>query len=167
MIKEENKILNARKINQIVRRMAFEIYENNFEEDELIVAGIENVGYKLARNLVKELRDISPLKLKLVKIKIDKEKPMESKIELDCDLTELQNKNVLLVDDVLNTGKTMAYGLKPFLRINLAKLEIAVLVDRSHKSFPIRANYMGYELSTSINEHVEVRFSKERAVYLH
>jgi pyrimidine operon attenuation protein / uracil phosphoribosyltransferase len=103
-----------------------------------------------------------------VKVSLDKSAPQQSDIVLDCDLKEIKKKVIVLVDDVLNTGRTFAYGMKPFLNTEVKKIETAVLVNRSHTLFPIYPQYTGYQLSTTLKEHVEVRLSKDDSgVYLH
>ncbi len=166
MVGEKNLILDASQVKQKIRRIAYEMYEHNFKEKTIVVAGIEGQGYVFAQLLVKELESISPLKAKLVKVILDKSAPQQSEVGLDCDLKSLQKKCIVLVDDVLNTGRTFAYGLKPFLDIEVKKIEIAVLVNRSHTLFPVYPQYTGYELSTTIKDHVEVNLGKETAVYL-
>lgn len=146
--------------------MAYEIYEHNFDEKVIVVAGIEGQGYVLARLLIKEVESISPIKTVLVKVTLDKSAPQQSDVTLDCDVKQLEKKCIILVDDVLNTGRTFAYGLKPFLSIAVKKIETAVLVNRSHTLFPIYPQYTGYELATTIRDHVEVTLGKETAVYL-
>lgn len=166
MVEEKNLILDSRQVRQKIRRMAFEIYERNFGEKNLIVAGIDGQGYILAQLIVRELETISPIKTTLVKVSLDKFAPQQSDVTLDCDLKEIKKKCVILVDDVLNTGRTLVYGLKPFLSIEVKKIETAVLVNRSHTLFPVNSQYTGYELSTTIKDHVEVKLGKEVAVYL-
>ena len=165
---ERSLILNAAQVKQKIRRMAFEIYENNFDAKALVIAGIDGHGYTLAKLLAKHLESISPIAIKLVKVSIDKSAPQLSEIGLDCDLKDIRKKCIILVDDVLNTGRTFAYGMKPFLNTEVKKIETAVLVNRSHTAFPIYPQYTGYELSTTLKEHVEVRFDKDdTGVYLH
>ena len=146
--------------------MAFEIFEHNFKEKNVVLAGIDGQGYVLAKLLAKEVESISPLQIKLVKVSLDKLAPQQSDVTLDCDIKDLKKKCIILVDDVLNTGRTFAYGLKPFLDIEVKKIETAVLVNRSHTLFPIYPQYTGYELSTTIKDHVEVVLGKENAIYL-
>jgi pyrimidine operon attenuation protein / uracil phosphoribosyltransferase len=168
MTAERSLILDAGQIKQKIRRMAFEIYEHNFDTKSLVIAGIEGHGYTLAKLLCEELQSISPLTVKLVRVAIDKTAPQQSEITLDCDLKEIRKKSIVLVDDVLNTGRTFAYGMKPFLNTEVKKIETAVLVNRSHTLFPIYPQYTGYELATTLKEHVEVRLDdRESAVYLH
>ncbi len=166
MVTERSLILDATQVRQKIRRMAYEIYENNFKEKTIAMAGIEGQGYVLARLLAKELEAISPIKTQLVCVSIDKEAPQQSDVTLDVETKALTKKAIVLVDDVLNTGRTFAYGLKPFLDIEVKKIEIAVLVNRSHTLFPVYPQYTGYELATTIREHVEVNLGKEIAVYL-
>jgi pyrimidine operon attenuation protein / uracil phosphoribosyltransferase len=166
MVAERNLILDAPQVKQKIRRMAYEIYEHNFKEKSVIVAGIEGQGYVLAKLLVKEIESISPLKAQLVKVSLDKAAPQQSEVTLDVESRSVNRKCIILVDDVLNTGRTFAYGLKPFLDLEVKKIEIAVLVNRSHTLFPVYPQYTGYELSTTIKDHVEVNLGKEIAVYL-
>jgi pyrimidine operon attenuation protein / uracil phosphoribosyltransferase len=113
------------------------------------------------------LKEISRLKVELLEVRLNKNAVVQGKVELSK-AVDLDNKCLILVDDVLNTGKTLAYSLKPFLEVPLKKMELAVLVNRSHKLFPVTPDYTGYELSTTLNEHIEVDLaSSEHTVHLH
>ena len=166
MVAEKNLILDAAQVKQKIRRMAFEMYEHNFKEKSIVVAGIDGQGYVLAKLVTKELEAISPIQVILVKVSLDKLTPQQGEVTLDCDINEVKKKCFILVDDVLNSGRTLAYGLKPFLDTEVKKIETAVLVNRRHTSFPVHPEYTGYELSTTIKDHVEVVLGKETAVYL-
>lgn len=166
MVTEKTLILDTTQVKQKIRRMAFEIYEHNFKEKSMVVAGIDGQGYVLAKLLAKEVEAISPIEVTLVKVSLDKIAPQQGEVQLDCDVKEVKKKCIVLVDDVLNTGRTLAYGLKPFLDTEVKKIETAVLVNRSHTLFPVYPQYTGYELSTTLKEHVEVQLGKESAVYL-
>jgi len=166
MVAERTLILDAAQIKQKIKRMAFEIFEHNFKEKNIVIAGIEGQGYVLAKLLSREVESVSEIKTSIVKVSIDKELPQQSEVTLDCDVKDIRKKCIILVDDVLNTGRTFAYGLKPFLNTEIKKIEIAVLVNRSHVLFPISPLYTGYELATTLREHVEVILGKENAVYL-
>ena len=164
---ESSLILSENQISQKILRMAYEIYENNLKEKEIIIAGIEGQGTVLAKSLAKAVEKISPVKVILVKISIDKEKPESSEITIDQEPKILKKKVIILVDDVLNTGRTFAYGMRPFLSFDVKKIEVAVLVDRGHTLFPVSAKYRGYELSTTLNETIIVNLeSKKKGVYL-
>jgi pyrimidine operon attenuation protein/uracil phosphoribosyltransferase len=166
MIAEKTLILDAGQVKQKIKRMAFEIYENHSKDKSVVVAGIEGQGFILAKLLSKELESISPIKAQLVKIGVNKMEPQADQVVLDCDLKDVKKKAIILVDDVLNTGRTLAHGMKPFLQVEVKSIEAAVLVNRSHSSFPIWPTYTGYELATTIKDHVEVLLGKEAAVYL-
>jgi pyrimidine operon attenuation protein/uracil phosphoribosyltransferase len=166
MVSERSLILDSAQVKQKIRRMAYEIYEHNFNEKNIVIAGIDGQGYILAKLLIREVESISPIKPLLVKVSLDKLAPQQSDVTLDCKAKDLRKRCIILVDDVLNTGRTFAYGLKPFLNIEVKKIETAVLVNRSHPSFPIYPQYTGYELATTIRDHVEVSLGKETAVYI-
>jgi pyrimidine operon attenuation protein/uracil phosphoribosyltransferase len=160
-------ILSSHQTNQKIRRIAFEIYEQNFEETGIILAGIAGQGYEFAKRLTAELRNISPLEVQLIELLFDKHIHHQSPILFDND-TVVENQVVVVTDDVLNTGRTLAFALEPFLKVRMKKVQVAVMVDRSHHLFPIHADYVGYSLSTTISEHVKVILSnpEEEGVYL-
>lgn len=166
MVADKNLILDSAQVKQKIRRMAFEIYENNFKEKSLVIAGIDGQGYVLAKLLAKEVEAVAEIEVSLVKVSLDKLAPQQGEVTLDCDVKTVKKKCIIVVDDVLNTGRTLAYGLKPFLDTEVKKIETAVLVNRSHTLFPIYPQYTGYELSTTIKDHVVVLLGKETAVYL-
>ena len=168
MIAAQNLILSEVQVNQIIRRIAFEIYENNFDEKNIVVVGIYDKGYLLAERIVRELLAIAEgVKISLIKLEINKEKPLASEVTLDVPSKNLKGKVIILVDDVLNTGKTMAHSMSALLEVEVKKLQIAVLVNRSHKQFPLSANFKGYELSTTIDEHVDVKLEDPVGVFLY
>ncbi len=148
-------ILNAKEIAEKTTRMAYQILEDNFEEDNLVFAGIADRGYVFAKRLKDEFERISLKKVKLVKIVVDKD---SSSLQGNTNGTveEASNKVLILVDDVLNSGRTLAYGLGLFLDIPLKKMRVAVLIDRSHQKFPILSDFTGLKLSTVLKEHVTV-----------
>ncbi len=155
MTDTKNEILNEQQIRQKISRIAYEIYEHNYLEKKLYIAGIPS-GYSLAKLLVAELKKISPFEITLIKIDFNREKISADSIKVDYSPQELKGKVLILVDDVLHTGKTFLHSLRPFLDVNVKKIETVVLVNRSHKLFPISADYTGYELSTTLKDHIEV-----------
>jgi len=169
MTTSANLILNQKQTRQKIKRIAFEIYEHNFAEEEIILAGIYDKGYRFGQLLQAEFNAVSPVRSRLVKVSLDKFSPLQGDIELDCALEVLHNKCIVLLDDVLNTGRTLIYSLKPFLSMEIKKLQTAVLVDRGHKLFPVSTDYVGYALSTTLKEHVEVVLEEGDTfgVYLH
>lgn len=167
MTTERNLILNDAQIRQKIRRMAYQIFENNFHEKVVVLAGIDGQGHGLAQLIEKELSNMSSLEVVLAKVTLDKQLPQKSEVVLDKKIDDLKKKVIVIVDDVLNTGRTLAYAMKPFLSIEVKKIEVAVLVNRSNPLFPIQPNYTGYDLSTTLADHVEVVLGKKSAVYLH
>jgi pyrimidine operon attenuation protein/uracil phosphoribosyltransferase len=161
-----NQVLDAVQVNQKITRIAYEIFENNFKEKSIIVAGIDGQGFLLARQIASELEKISPTQIRIVKVSLDKLSPQQSEVKLDADNKDIKKKCIVLVDDVLNTGRTLAYGMKPFLNTEVKKIEVAVLVNRSNTLFPITPTYTGYELATTLTDHVQVVLGKNAAVYL-
>jgi pyrimidine operon attenuation protein/uracil phosphoribosyltransferase len=160
-------ILNSKQIEQKINRIAFQIYENNYGEKEIIVAGISDNGYLFAKRIADVLQKISPIKAKLIEIKINKENPAASEIKISLTDKELKNKVIILVDDVLNSGKTLIFGAKPFLISPVKRLTTAVLVDRGHNRYPIKADFVGLSLSTTLQEHITVELKKgKESVYL-
>jgi len=153
----KNKILNTNQIKKIVKRIAYQIHENNLEYPEIILIGVHKNGYTLAEKINKELKQISKSNIKLVSIKINKKNPLEE-IELDCKKEYLKNKVIVLVDDVLHTGKTLIYCVKHLLEITPKNFNTVVLIDRNHKKFPVKVDFKGISLSTFISDHVEVIF---------
>ena len=162
-----SEVLNHKQVGQKITRMAFEIYERNLHSSGVVFAGITGMGMNLANLLAAELRSISPMKVEVIEVILDKSAVSKSEIELSQN-PELSNKTIILVDDVLNTGKTLVYAMKPFLDQEIQKMEIAVLVNRSHGFFPVRPDYTGYELATTFSEHIRVDFSDTQySVHLH
>lgn len=161
-------ILNSKQIQQKINRIAYEIYENNYDEKEIIIAGIATNGYILAKRIDDVLKTMSPIKTKLIEIKINKESPVGSEIKIALPEKELKNKVIILVDDVLNSGKTLIFGAKPFLTTPIKRLTTVVLVDRGHNRYPIKADFVGLSLSTTLQEHITVGLDKKgkEAVYL-
>ncbi|MCB0493324.1 MAG: phosphoribosyltransferase [Cyclobacteriaceae bacterium] len=164
---DKSLVLTKSQVEQKIRRIAFEIYEDNFKEKSIVLAGIDGQGYTFAKLISEELESISPIAVKIVKVTLDKLAPQQTEVKVDCDEKDFRKKCIVVVDDVLNTGKTIAFGMKPFLNVEVKKIEVAVLVNRSHTLFPILPTYTGFELSTTLNERVEVVLGKKAAVYLH
>lgn len=161
-------ILNAEQIRQKIRRIAFQIYETNFEESALLLAGIAGEGYVLAQALARDLSQIAPFSVELCELRLDKSQPAQPTVTPDHPVADLAEKVVIVIDDVLYTGRTLAFSLQPFLAVPVRKLQVAVLVDRNHPRYPVAADYKGYELSTTLTDHVDVILSDDSrtGVYL-
>lgn len=163
----QNKILAHEEIQHKIKRIAYQIFEANVNEKEIIIAGIENGGLNFAKKIQKELQKITDANVSLCKVSMDKKDPLSSGVKTSIADKDYTNKSIVLVDDVLNSGTTLIYGVHHFLKTPLKQLKTAVLVNRNHKKYPVKADYKGISLSTSLQEHVKVEFkAKNDAVYL-
>ena len=165
MIKK-SQILDGKGISQKINRLAWQIYERNHKESEIIVVGIQTRGVELAKRISKVIKSISNIKIIEANIKLDKDNPFDSDVVFSLPSIDIENKVVVLVDDVLNSGKTLMYASSEFLSVPLVKLSTLVLVNRNHNRYPIKADYEGMSLSTTLQEHINVMFGKEEGVYL-
>ena len=162
-----NKILTHDQIQHKIKRIAYQIYEANVEETELIIAGIDGGGLNFAKKISAVLKKITKANIVLCKVTMDKANPLKSGVTTSLNEDLYKNKSVVLVDDVLNSGTTLIYGVHHFLKTPLKQLKTAVLVNRNHKKYPVKADYKGISLSTSLNEHIKVTFEpKNDLVYL-
>ncbi|MFT4847580.1 MAG: pyrimidine operon attenuation protein/uracil phosphoribosyltransferase [Sediminicola sp.] len=155
-------ILDEKQIAHKLMRIAYQIYESNVNEKTIIIAGIKENGVLLAKRLKSNVEKISPIKVELCEVYIDKKKPTNP-IKTSLSPDEYKDKSLLLVDDVLHSGTTLIYGVKHFLDVPLKQFKTAVLVDRNHKKYPIKADFKGISLSTSLNENVAVIFEKNNS----
>jgi len=163
----QNNILTHEQIQHKIRRIAYQIYEANVEEKEIIIAGIDGGGLLFAKKIQQVLQKITKAEIKLCKVTMDKKNPIQSGVDTSVAEKDYMNKSVVLVDDVLNSGTTLIYGVHHFLKVPLKQLKTAVLVNRNHKKYPVKADYKGISLSTSLQEHVHVKFqAKNDTVYL-
>ncbi len=166
MSTEQTLILNTDQIKQKLMRMAYQIYEQHHNQKELVMVAIEPQGLQLADRLLPLLRDISVADVKLYSLKLDKKNVLGEIICSDPSV-RFDGKSVLLVDDVLNSGRTLMYAARFILSQPVARLTTAVLVDRQHRQFPIRADFVGLSLSTTLQDHINVQFlESSEAVYL-
>jgi len=161
-LNSKHKILGQDRINKIIKRIAFQIHEKNLNESEIILIGILKNGFILSNLIEKELQKISKSKIQLLSIKVNKKSPLNS-VELSSDLNKIKNKSLVLIDDVLNSGKTLIHCVKYLLDVPLANFNTVVLIDRNHKKYPIKIDFKGLSLSTSIKENVSVVFDKSNS----
>jgi pyrimidine operon attenuation protein / uracil phosphoribosyltransferase len=159
MKSEKNYILSADVAEKKLKRMAYEILENNIGENHVILAGIQHNGYVIAQKLLELLKGISDISFELISVSMDKKHPSEIKMETALDFND---KVVILVDDVTNSGKTLMYALKPFLQQYPKKIQILVMVERSHKKYPVQPDYVGISLTSTLQEHIYVEVEGDR-----
>lgn len=162
------KILDAKQIKRKIKRLAIQILENNFGEKQIALVGINNNGMVFAKLIRKELISLSDIDILLTRVRLNPAKPVQDDITIETPLEDLAGKVVIIADDVANTGRTVFFALKPLMNILPKRIEVAVLVDRKHKSFPVKVDYVGLSLSTTMKEHIEVNIddSEEWSVYL-
>lgn len=160
----KNIILTSQEIDHKIKRIAYQIYETFVDEEEVVIAGIASNGFVFAEKIAKALNDISTLKVSLCEVRMNKQKP-DSAISTSLSKEEYSNKGLVLVDDVLNSGTALIYAVRHFLDVPLKKFKTAVLVDRNHKKYPVKADFKGISLSTSSLEHVQVVFDENGSSY--
>jgi len=164
---KKSQILNSKAIDHKINRLAWQIYENNLKEKDVVIVGVSGRGEILANLLSEVLNRISSIKIKLGVIHLDKDNPYNSQITTNLKEIDYSNKVVILVDDVLNSGKTLIYASKYFLTTPLVKLSTVVLIERKHNLFPIKANYVGLSLATTLQQYITVSLERDSmGVYL-
>ena len=156
-MEDKKVIINDNQIRSKLKRISYQILETNLQNSVLVIAGIESNGYLIAKELKKILNKLSNIEVILCKVKIDKNNPRKP-IETSISKDKYSNKSIVLVDDVLNSGSTLVYAVKHFLEVELVQFKTAVLVNRNHKKFPVKADFKGISLSTSIQSQVIVEF---------
>ena len=152
-------ILNNQQVYQKINRISYQIFEDNHTEKEIMIVGIAKNGYLFADQLANQLKKISNARITLVKLSINKDNPIENDAQVDISTEEFNNKVIILVDDVLNSGKALIYGVKYLLDFPIKKMSTVVLVDRNHKKYPIGTHYVGLSLSTTLQNHISVEFN--------
>ena len=158
MATEKKYILSKEIVEKKLQRMAYEILENNIDENEIILAGIRESGSVVAKVIQQMLGKISSIKTELITITLDKKEPTDVSLSRSIDLN---GKVIILIDDVSNSGKTLLYALKPFIEFQPKKIQTLVLVERTHTSFPVRPDYVGLSIATTLQEHIFVEVKGE------
>lgn len=165
MTATQTKILSEKEIEHRINRIAFQIFEDCYDESEIVVAGIVTGGYIFAQLLVEKLKQICSIKIQLIKIELNKDE-QNNKVTL-FPSQDFSGKSIILVDDVLNSGKTLMYALRPFLNADIKKIRTVILIDRNHKRYPVSADFSGMSLATTLQEHITVNLvGQEKAVWL-
>ena len=163
---KEKKILDKEQIQEKIKRISYEIYEENFDDKSILICGIEKNGSIIAKRIIKELESICDIEIEFMSINLNKRKPLNT-VEIKSSKNNIKNKSIILIDDVSNTGKTLIYVIKELIKFEPKKINTAVLVNRDHTLFPIKINFIGLSLSTSIKSHIEVNLgNKDIGAYL-
>jgi pyrimidine operon attenuation protein / uracil phosphoribosyltransferase len=149
----EKYILTAAIAEKKLRRMALEVTEQNYDAPQLILIGIKDNGLVIAKKISRYLKDSFKGEVTVLELGIDKKMPGAVTLSAAMDFN---NKTILLIDDVANSGRTMLYALKPLLEQHPKKIQTLALVERTHKTFPVDMDYVGMSVSTAANEHIYV-----------
>lgn len=155
---KDNKILDKEQIEEKIKRISYEIYEENFDDKSIIICGIEKNGSIIAKRVIKELKSICNINIEFINISLNKKKPLNT-VAIKSSKIKIKDKSIILIDDVSNTGKTLIYVIKELTKYEPKKINTAVLVNRDHTLFPIKINFIGLSLSTSIKSHIEVKLN--------
>jgi len=155
---KDNKILNKEQIEEKIKRISYEIYEENFDDKSIIICGIEKNGSIIAKRVIKELKSICNINIEFINISLNKKNPLNT-VAIKSSKIKIKDKSIILIDDVSNTGKTLIYVIKELTKYEPKKINTAVLVNRDHTLFPVKINFIGLSLSTSIKSHIEVNLN--------
>ena len=158
---ERKPILDGAHALMKLRRLAYEILEENHGEERIVLAGVHGAGAVVAQRLKELVQDISGRQVDLLTVQLDKRHPKDVTLDREPDMGD---SVVILVDDVTNSGRTLLYSLKPFLDHHPRKIQTLVLVERSHKTYPIHPDFVGLRLATTLNDHVSVEVSDGEVV---
>lgn len=150
----KTEVLNEKQILRICNRFAFQIIENLSKNEDIFLVGIKENGFEIAKIIMNEIEKISEKKVLINYIKINKKDP---KNNLSSDIKKDNNfNNIFLIDDVLNTGKTLIYSITFLLKLNIKSIKTLVLIDRNHKEYPVKIDFKGISLSTNIDDNVKL-----------
>ncbi len=161
------KILDENQIKQKIKRLAIEIVENNYNANQIVLAGINRNGVHFAKMLYSALKKITNIELSQCQISLNPADPLAIPITISADAGSLANSRIIVIDDVANTGRTIFYAMQPLMELLAEKVEVAVLVDRKHKSFPIKVDYVGLSLATTLKENIDVRIREVDEMSVH
>lgn len=159
-------VLNQLEINQKTERIALEILENYFEEECLYIVGIEGNGYTFAERILSIIQEQTDLKVDLIKLTVNKKDPLQEEIVCSVNPTSLSGHSVVLVDDVINSGSTLIHAVRFLILNDLKSLKVATLVNRTHRKFPVQADFVGIDISTTLQDNIIVEFGSEEVAYL-
>lgn len=163
---EKSIVLNQQQIKQKIERIAFEILENTFEEEEIFVAGISGNGFLLAERIIAKLNQISDQKVRLFEVTVNKDNPLDHEIKLSIDDIDLSDRTVIIFDDVINSGRTMIHAVRRILDNKLNVLKVATLVNRTHRRYPVKADFVGLNIATTLKDNIIVELGENEIAYL-
>lgn len=166
----KTEILNQKQISQLIERIAFQVYENFFEEKQIFIGGIDGNGFEFAERLTKQLEKIAKSDfsggIHLFKISLEKDKPLSREITISIDEQQFKDASIIVADDVINSGRTLIHAVGRVLKNPVKQLKTAVLVNRTHRRFPIHADFEGMAISTTLQDKIIVEFGEKECAYL-
>ena len=159
-------ILDEISIDRKIKRLSYEIFERNLNNKKLLLVGIKKNGFVLAKLIQKELSEICKIKIDVTQVFVDKQKPFNEFVIYNNNIETYRNTSMIVIDDVCSTGKTMMYVVSSLISKFTNKISTLVLVDRKHHNFPIKTNYVGIEVSTTLRQFIEVDLEANKVAYL-
>ncbi|MDC3130496.1 phosphoribosyltransferase family protein [Bacteroidota bacterium] len=159
-------ILDEISIDRKIKRLSYEIFERNLNNKKLLLVGIKKNGFVLAKLIQKELSEICKIKIDVTQVFVDKQKPFNECVIYNNNIETYRNTSMIVIDDVCSTGKTMMYVVSSLISKFTNKISTLVLVDRKHHNFPIKTNYVGIEVSTTLRQFIEVDLEANKVAYL-
>lgn len=159
-------ILDHDNVQRKLDRIAIQLCEENWSEKRIVLVGVVPRGLKLAGRLAGMIKEHHAVDTQVLELRLDKNDPLTGPVVLSADLDSLKDRTVVLVDDVLMSGRTLMHAAAYLVQVKLKKLTTVVLVDRRHRAYPIRADIVGLTLSTTVQEHISVELGRKDAVYL-
>lgn len=152
----QNTVLSESASNLKIRRIATQIMERNYKDESFYLVGVKATGYQLALLIAKNIESDFGISIPVVPLSLDKQNPSVASVQCELNEESVKNKAVVVVDDVQNTGRTLLYVYAYLLNFKPTSIQSAVLIDRRHNSYPVKADFIGLSLATMLNEHVEV-----------
>lgn len=152
-MEHKKQIMTAEVASRKLRRMALQVTEQNYNETQLVLIGIKSYGTVIAEKIRHFLKEVFTGEVIVLELGMDKKSPSAITLSENIDFND---KTILLIDDVANSGRTMLYALKPLLEQLPKKIQTLALVERTHKTFPIDVDYVGLSVSTTTDEHIVV-----------
>lgn len=159
-------ILQDSEINTIIKRLAYEILEQHFNDERIFLAGINNNGFAFAELIREALQALSEKEVRLIHLHINPAEPLSEKVKTDFKTEKLNEESLIIIDDVANTGRTLFYASQPFMTTLPRRIETCVLVDRKHKSFPVKIDYYGISLATTLQDNIRVNIGDKKSASL-
>ena len=158
----KSEILTKAVAERKMERIALEIAEELFgDTDEVIIIGIAGSGMVIAERIYNLVNPLLSIPIRIISCSLNKKKPDTISYS---EVIDFNNKNVLLIDDVTNSGRTMLYALKPLLQFYPKRIQTVSLVERMHKNYPIKVDYIGLSVATTLQDHIQVEVAGDEVL---